>query len=148
MAMTYDPIIEAKKKRPAINPAANVLGRKASPEVEAEVDRMLKKVIANRKANDIKPNEYTEDELMQLYREEPTYTDDMDDIQKSMDAVPKVDTGGGSNGDGTEGDGTEEDEGMTPEKEKVLNRMKAMMGNMTLKQIKFLKDELRKGIKQ
>lgn len=132
--MTYDPVVEAKKK-PRLNPNAKILGKNMSPEVKAETDRMIAKVISSRV-------DYTPEEIDHLFREEPVYFHYMDELKKDLDAAPKVDseTEGQSNA-------TQDDDEMTPEKENTLKRMRGIIANMTLPQIKILKNELLKGAK-
>ncbi len=136
--MTYKSIIEAKRK-PALNPAAKVLGNNASPEVKAEVDRMVGKLLAKGKVKGIGKDEYTEEDILNIFKDEPDWSQqDLVDVKTALDQAPKINV---------EPEVVPDDaNGMDQTKLDTLNRMEKIMGNMNLKQIKILRAELAKEI--
>ena len=136
--MTYKSVIEAKRK-PALNPAAKVLGNNASPEVKAEVDKMVGELLAKGRAKGIKNDEYSEEDILNIFKDEPDWSQqDISDVKNALDSAKKVDTEQNIHN-------SDQNNALSPEKQDALERMKKMMGNMTLKQIKLLKSQLVEG---
>lgn len=145
--MTNRPVIEAKRRKPALNPAAKVLGRTVSPEVDAEVDKFVGKLLSKGKNE----NEYTEQDIIDIFKHEPDWSQqDLVDLKTDLENIPKVEVtpndggSGDGSGDGSGGDNSGGTDGLDDAQLNTLDRMEKIMGNMTLKQIKILRAELKK----
>jgi hypothetical protein len=126
--MTYNTVIEAKRK-PKLNPDARVLGQN-SPKVKAEVDKAIGALISTGNSDFSK-----EDILNALNSWGKPY---LDDLELELDKTQTVDSEENDNiGD--------QNNALSPEKQDALERMKRMMDNMELKQVKLLKSLLVKG---
>lgn len=140
-------IDETKKKGPILNPDFKV-GGKNKPNVKNPaatkkvVDDLTAKLLAQGKKDGKGKDEYTEEDILNLFKEMPNWADeDLAMVKNAIKQLPKQD----SDQDTSDQDASIAAGGLSDTQLEYVKRMKQVMNNMTMKQVEFLRKELLKG---